>query len=140
MLKDIYITNLLKMYKRETLIIFALMSLLYLESLSYSLYHIRCLQELCKREDRNSLLHKNSFAQPQNLDITQKLTVQNLVPPHGVLIYQKYIITYLKKLALQKQPACSVKRCSLKFRKIHRKISVPESLFNKFAGLSLQLY
>ena len=28
----------------------------------------------------------------------------------------------------------SLKRCSLKFRKIHRKTPVPESLFNKVAG------
>ena len=32
---------------------------------------------------------------------------------------------------------CSVKRCSEKFHKIHRKTPVPESLFNKAADLRL---
>ena len=32
------------------------------------------------------------------------------------------------------------KRCSKIFRKIYRKIPVPETLFNKVAGLGLQLY
>ena len=35
---------------------------------------------------------------------------------------------------------CSVKRCSQKFCKIHRKTPVPGLFFNKVAGLSQQLY
>ena len=46
------------------------------------------------------------------------------------------------KVSFQRQPSevfCK-KKYSWKFRKIHRKTPVPESLFNKVVGSCLQLY
>ena len=45
----------------------------------------------------------------------------------------------LWKFKTQKQPpevCCEKNKCSLKFRKFHRKAAVLESLFNKVAGLN----
>ena len=48
-----------------------------------------------------------------------------------------YFEFYLRKQSLG---GILYKMCSKKFRKIYRKTPVPESLFNKVAALSLQLY
>ena len=49
----------------------------------------------------------------------------------------RYFEFYLRKQSLG---GILYKMCSKKFRKIYRKTPVPESLFNKVAALSLQLY
>ena len=46
-----------------------------------------------------------------------------------------YVITHLDLIQKQPPEMFCKKRCSQKFHKIHKKTPVPESLFNKVAGL-----
>ena len=46
-----------------------------------------------------------------------------------------YVITHLDLIQKQPPEVFCKKRCSQKFHKIHKKTPVPESLFNKVAGL-----